>query len=99
SRSADADSRQGVGRACDVFRSGPCWRDHALSRRPMSLPRAIEPEWLDRLPGEDPEAQASRRDLRRLNALMLHSRIVAGAILAQGLSETLNGIAIRAGGG
>jgi len=65
----------------------------------MSLPRAIEPEWLDRLPGEDPEAQASRRDLRRLNALMLHSRIVAGAILAQGLAKPRSVIEIGAGDG
>jgi SAM-dependent methyltransferase len=65
----------------------------------MSLPRAIEPEWLDRLPGEDPEAQASRRDLRRLNALMLHSRIIAGAILAQGLAKPRSVIEIGAGDG
>jgi len=65
----------------------------------MSLPRAIEPEWLDRLPGEDPEAQASRRDLRRLNALMLHNRIVAGALFAQRVPKPRSLIEIGAGDG
>lgn len=32
--------------------------------------RCIEPEWLDRLPPDDPRARRSRRDLRRINAWM-----------------------------
>lgn len=32
--------------------------------------RQLEPEWLDELPAEAPEAVHSRRDLRRVNALM-----------------------------
>jgi hypothetical protein len=34
--------------------------------------RCLEPEWLDELPETDPKAQASRRDLRRLNWWMGH---------------------------
>ena len=36
--------------------------------------RIVEPEILDTLPVEDPEAVASRRDLRRINALMANHR-------------------------
>jgi hypothetical protein len=39
--------------------------------------RCIEPEFLDALPPEDPGAIHSRRDLRRLNFWMGHSRIMA----------------------
>lgn len=35
-----------------------------------SLPRRVEPEILDTLPPEDPEARRSRRDLRLINAAM-----------------------------
>lgn len=43
----------------------------------MSMARCIEPEWLDRLPADDPRAVRSRRDLRRINALMMNTGIVA----------------------
>ena len=36
------------------------------------MPRLIEPEWLDELPPEHPRAIRSRRDLRRINAIMGH---------------------------
>jgi hypothetical protein len=34
------------------------------------MPRTLEPEWLDELPADDPRAQHSRRDLRRLHRAM-----------------------------
>ena len=43
----------------------------------MNIPRHIEPEWLDELPAGDPRAIRSRRDLRRVNALMRNAAIVA----------------------
>ncbi len=44
----------------------------------MSLAaRTVSPERLDVLPPRAPEAEASRRDLRRINALMFQSRILA----------------------
>ncbi len=43
----------------------------------MNIPRTIEPEWLDELPPADPRAMRSRRDLRRINALMTNSTLVA----------------------
>ena len=43
----------------------------------MNIPRTIEPEWLDELPPGDPRAMRSRRDLRRINALMTNSTLVA----------------------
>jgi Methyltransferase domain len=46
----------------------------------MTLPRRVEPEWLDQLPADDPSAIRSRRDLKRLNVLILQSRIMASAL-------------------
>lgn len=40
------------------------------------LDRHLEPEWLDHLPADDPAAQRSRRDLRRINGLMGNERWV-----------------------
>jgi len=42
--------------------------------------RVVEPELLDELPASDPRAIESRRDLRRLNRLMGHARIIARAL-------------------
>ncbi len=46
----------------------------------MDLTRRVEPEWLDELPAEDPRAMRSRRDLKRVNAMMANARIVARAL-------------------
>lgn len=35
-----------------------------------NFPRDVRPEWLDSLPAEDPRAQRSRADLRRVNWIM-----------------------------
>ena len=43
----------------------------------MTIPRRVEPEWLDVLAPSDPRAVRSRRDLRRINALMGNAAIVA----------------------
>jgi hypothetical protein len=43
----------------------------------MQLARRVEPEWLDHLAPGDPRALRSRRDLRRVNALMANAGIVA----------------------
>jgi len=40
----------------------------------MNLARSIESEWLDTLAADDPRAMRSRRDLRRVNAIMLQAR-------------------------
>lgn len=42
--------------------------------------RVIEPELLDDLPKADPRAMGSRADLRRLNFLMGHARILSRAL-------------------
>lgn len=44
--------------------------------------RLVEPEWLDELSPGDPRAQASRRDLRQLNAWMGNARTMARALAA-----------------
>ena len=44
------------------------------------LPRRLEPEWLDELPGDDPRAIRSRRDLRLMNRVMGHAGIIADAL-------------------
>ena len=41
------------------------------------LPRVLEPETLDHLAPDDPVAQRSRRDLRRVNAFMGARRILS----------------------
>ena len=46
----------------------------------MSLTRRLEPELLDQLPADDPRAMRSRRDLRRINALMGNARWMASAL-------------------
>ena len=38
--------------------------------------RLLEPEWLDELAPQDPRAERSRRDLRRINAIMCNARII-----------------------
>ena len=43
----------------------------------MTLPRSLEPEWLDELPPDDSRAIRSRRDLKRINGWMLQTRIMA----------------------
>jgi hypothetical protein len=43
----------------------------------MLSPRRVEAELLDVLPANDPAAVRSRRDLKRLNAVMLHPGIMA----------------------
>jgi hypothetical protein len=46
----------------------------------MREERRMEAEWLDVMPASDPRAIHSRRDLRRLNAWMLHTGIMARAL-------------------
>jgi hypothetical protein len=47
---------------------------------PMSLQRSVEPEWLDELPADDRRAIRARRDLKRLNAFILQSGVMVGAL-------------------
>lgn len=46
----------------------------------LSLPRRVEPEMLDSLAAEDPHAQRSRQDLRRLQRAMATLTIVQNAL-------------------
>jgi hypothetical protein len=48
----------------------------------LTLSRTLEPEWLDDLPGDDPRAVRSRRDLRLMNRIMGHARSIGGALRA-----------------
>jgi hypothetical protein len=59
--------------------SGSRTPDHASP--PTLLPRRLEPELLDLLPPEAPQAVGSRRDLRRLNAWMGNAATTARALL------------------
>lgn len=47
----------------------------------MNIPRTIVAEWLDELPADDPRALRSRRDLRRINALMMNNTLVVRELL------------------
>lgn len=61
------------------------WRGFQLSRRAarnhMSLPRLIEPEWLDELPPTDLRARHARRDLQRVNFVMGNVRILRRTLI------------------
>lgn len=46
----------------------------------MPLSRNLETEWLDILPEDDPQAKASRRDLRLVNRLMLSAMLAASKL-------------------
>jgi SAM-dependent methyltransferase len=43
----------------------------------MAMPRRMEVEWLDILPGDDRHAMRSRRDLKRVNAIMFNAGMMA----------------------
>jgi 2-polyprenyl-3-methyl-5-hydroxy-6-metoxy-1,4-benzoquinol methylase len=49
--------------------------------RAKTFPRRVEPEWLDELSANDPRALRSRRDLRRVNAIMLQAPIMMRALM------------------
>ncbi len=64
------------------------------------IPRQIEAEWLDELPADDPRALRSRRDLRRINALMTNAGIVGRELMRNFRDEAPRVIAeIGAGDG
>ena len=66
----------------------------------MNIPRIVEPEWLDELPAGDPRAVRSRRDLKRINALMTNSTLVARELVRAFPGEPPRAIAeIGAGDG
>jgi hypothetical protein len=46
----------------------------------VTLPRRVDPEWLDELAADDPRAVRSRRDLRLMNRIMGHSAIIRRAL-------------------
>ncbi len=49
----------------------------------QTLSRHVEPEWLDVLAADDPRAQRSRGDLRRVNAVMRHAGLMARLLAAR----------------
>jgi hypothetical protein len=64
-----------------------------------SLPRRVEPEWLDELPADDPRAMRSRRDLKRINGWMLQTSIMTRLLLAYGSAPPRRIIELGAGDG
>jgi len=66
----------------------------------MTLARRIEPEWLDELPADNARAIHSRRDLRRINGLMLQTAIMARLLTRyQGKSPPKRIVELGAGDG
>ncbi len=61
--------------------------------------RHVEEEWLDRLPESDVRAQASRRDLRRLNWWMGNRAILARALTGLGRKHPQRILELGAGDG
>jgi hypothetical protein len=47
----------------------------------MSPLRKVEPEWLDQLPADDPRAIRARHDLKLINALLLHTGMMAKGLI------------------
>jgi methyltransferase family protein len=64
-----------------------------------SLPRRVEPEWLDELPHDDPRARRSRRDLKRINGWMLQASIMTRLLLANRSSAPRRIVELGAGDG
>lgn len=56
---------------------------------PGHLPRVVAPEILDDLTPDDPLALGSRRDLRRVNAIMRHTPVLARALAGGALGRVL----------
>ena len=50
----------------------------------MASPRRVEPEILDELPPDNPRSVASRRDLRRLNVVMMQTGLMASLLRRYG---------------
>ena len=65
----------------------------------MTLPRRLETELLDVLPADDPAAVRSRRDLRLLNAVMLHPGIMARRMRRHAVAAPRRIIELGAGDG
>jgi hypothetical protein len=66
---------------------------------PMTFPRRLETELLDVLPADDPAAERSRRDLRLLNAVMLHPAIMARRMRCHAVEAPKRIIELGAGDG
>jgi hypothetical protein len=65
----------------------------------MTFARRIETELLDVLPADDPAAEKSRRDLRLLNAVMMHPGIMARRMLRHSVHAPKRIIELGAGDG
>ncbi len=65
----------------------------------MSLPRNIEPEWLDTLAPDDPGAIGSRRDLRVLNGFMMQRQTMAQLLTRHGPLKVRTILELGAGDG
>jgi hypothetical protein len=65
----------------------------------MSLPRNIEPEWLDTLAPDHPGAIGSRRDLRVLNGFMMQRRTMARLLARHGPPKVRTILELGAGDG
>ena len=65
----------------------------------MSFARSIEREWLDTLPANDPRAMRSRRDLRRVNAVMLQPHIMANLLRGQNVGTACRVVELGGGDG
>src|SRR4026209_1403253 len=63
------------------------------------MTRALQPELLDSLPAENPEAVRSRADLRRVNAWMGHRRILVRALQSLRTTNVCRVVEIGAGDG
>ena len=61
--------------------------------------RTLEPEWLDHLAAGDPRAVRARRDLKLVNRIMGHARIIAKALRRAHLPEVPRIAELGAGDG
>ena len=66
--------------------------------RTWTMDRCVEAEWLDQLPADDPDAAASRRDLRRLNAFMGHARCAAEFLRSSTVNDSVFEVVDLGGG-
>src|SRR5215813_10761231 len=79
---------QSAARSAARCRSDPAWSPRPCcsvrSAEGCAVLRRVEPEWLDQLSADDPRAQGSRRDLRRVNTWMRQTAIMAALLRRHG---------------
>jgi hypothetical protein len=75
------------------------WAPEVAIGRAWPAERRVEPEWLDELPATDPRALRSRRDLKRVNAWMGQSGVMARLLVSHAVAPPKQIVDLGSGDG